>query len=222
MSARIGPALRAHLDFFAAFLKRPQDVGSVIPSSRYVEQRIVSLARVGHASHVVELGPGTGGTTRAILAALPPAAKLLTIEITPSFARSLREWSDRRLVVHEGNALDLRGTLRSHGFPPPEVVISGIPFSSLDRATAMRLLREIHEALPPSGRFIAYQLRDDLELLARSVFGKAQVAREFRNIPPLRFYRWRKATRNSASPPRPDVALPSLEQAPETGGVVRG
>ena len=60
------------LKFLQGFLKRPQQVGSVIPSSRYLERRVVDRAGVKDSHMVVELGPGTGGTTRAILRALPP------------------------------------------------------------------------------------------------------------------------------------------------------
>ena len=76
--------------FFQGFLRRPSTVGSVIPSSRYLERRVVRAARLATAQLVVELGPGTGGTTRAILRALPADAKLLSIEINPDFLPMLR------------------------------------------------------------------------------------------------------------------------------------
>ena len=56
--------------FLQDFLKRPREVGSIIPSSRFLERRIVRCAELRNASTVVELGPGTGGTTRAVLRAM--------------------------------------------------------------------------------------------------------------------------------------------------------
>ena len=53
--------------FLQGFLQRPREVGSFVPSSRFLERRIVRCADVQNAKVIVELGPGTGGTTRALL-----------------------------------------------------------------------------------------------------------------------------------------------------------
>jgi len=90
--------------FLQGFLKSPKQVGSIIPSSRFLERRIVRAAEIANASLVVELGPGTGGTTRALLRALSPKARLLAIEIDPRFVELLRRRPDPRLIVHEGSA----------------------------------------------------------------------------------------------------------------------
>ena len=87
-----GPPARPwgeRLAFLRGFLRHPAEVGSVIPSSRWLEQRLVRAARPGQARVVVELGPGTGGTTRALLRALAPGARLLAIELSADFATRL-------------------------------------------------------------------------------------------------------------------------------------
>ena len=71
-------ALRLHREikdgvvFMQQFLKHPHQVASIIPSSRFLERRIIEMAEIRSARTVVELGAGTGGTTRAVLGALPP------------------------------------------------------------------------------------------------------------------------------------------------------
>ena len=69
--------------FFLEFLKHPYQVASIIPSSRFLERRIVDVAGIRAAKTIVGLGPGTGGTTRALLGAMVQHAKLLSIEINP-------------------------------------------------------------------------------------------------------------------------------------------
>jgi phosphatidylethanolamine/phosphatidyl-N-methylethanolamine N-methyltransferase len=178
--------------FFQGFLRRPGTVGSVIPSSRYLERRVVREARLATARLAVELGPGTGGTTRAILRALPASATLLSIEINPDFLPTLRAIGDPRLVVHEGSATDLGAILAEHGLGAPDVVLSGIPFSTMKPALGRAVVRAVSDALPPGGRFVAYQVRDRVEKLGREVFGPAAVKLELRNVPPMRVYRWEK------------------------------
>lgn len=181
------------LEFFRGFLKRPKEVGSVIPSSRFLEKRIVKSAGLTQAKLAVELGPGTGGTTRAFLRALPTQSRLLAIEILPDFVRLLRRtFSDERLVVHEGSATDIPSALAEHGFGAPDVILSGIPFSTMEREVGLEILRSVHESLAPGGRFVAYQFRDRVETLGRHVFGDAHVQTEVLNVPPMRVYRWEK------------------------------
>jgi phospholipid N-methyltransferase len=178
--------------FFQGFLRRPGTVGSVIPSSRYLERRVVREARLATAHLAVELGPGTGGTTRAILRALPAEATLLSIEINPDFLPMLRAIGDPRLVVHEGSAADLGAILAQHGLGAPDVVLSGIPFSTMKPSLGRAVVQAVSDALPPGGRFVAYQVRDRVEKLGREVFGPAAVQLELRNVPPMRVYRWEK------------------------------
>src|SRR5512134_1462800 len=135
---KIRPQPDQRLAFLQGFLRKPQQVGSVIPSSRFLERKVVDLAGVANARLVIELGPGTGGTTRALLRALPADAKLLAIEIDPRFASILRENPDPRLIVHEGSAEDLAKVLAEHGLGAPDAVVSGIPFSTMEPALGRR------------------------------------------------------------------------------------
>jgi phospholipid N-methyltransferase len=188
-----GPRQDHPIDFFLGFLKRPKEVGSVIPSSRFLEKRIVRAADLSHAKLAVELGPGTGGTTRAFLRQMAPDAKLLAIEINPDFVRLLRrKIHDPRLIVHEGSAAEISEALRQHGLGAPDVILSGIPFSTMDRELGMAILHSVYDSLSTDGRFVAYQFRDRVETLGREVFGDARVQTEVLNVPPMRVYRWDK------------------------------
>src|SRR5690606_32259922 len=76
--------------FFLRFLNQPKQVGSIIPSSAFLERRLVRTGAVAQARTVVELGPGTGGTTKALLRALPSSGNLLAIEIDHRLAEIVR------------------------------------------------------------------------------------------------------------------------------------
>lgn len=194
------PQPDARLTFLREFLRHPEEVGSLVPSSRYLERRLVEMADAPSAKLVIELGPGTGGTTQALLRALAPDARLLVIEINARFASLLRAVHDPRLIVHEGHAVDIRSALERHGLAAPDAVLSGIPFSTMPRQVGRRILAEVWHALPTGGRFVAYQLRDSVSLLGRELFGAPDVGIELRNAPPMRLYRWRK---NGVAMPRP-------------------
>jgi phospholipid N-methyltransferase len=181
------------LKFFQGFLREPQQVGSVIPSSRFLERRLVKISAVRDARTVVELGPGTGGTTHALLRALPGDARLLAIEIDAHFASLLaRQIRDPRLAVQEGSAGDIAAMLAAHRMEAPDVVISGIPFSTMPVAVGERILHAVWAVLAPGGRFVAYQFRDRVAVLGRRILGRPEVDVELLNVPPMRVYSWRK------------------------------
>jgi phospholipid N-methyltransferase len=176
--------------FFKGFLRRPRDVGSVVPSSPYLSRRIAKALRGAH--HVVELGPGTGPITHALLHVLPSHARLLAIELDPDFAALLEAEPDDRLMVHRGNATELTHALARHGIEGVDAVVSGIPFSTMGEATGTRVLQQVWDVLRPGGSFIAYQIRGEVARLALHIMGRPRMAVELRNVPPIRIYSWRK------------------------------
>ncbi|MBI5581418.1 MAG: methyltransferase domain-containing protein [Deltaproteobacteria bacterium] len=181
-----------HLAFFRGFLRHPALIGSVIPSSRFLERRIIQAAGIAHSRSVVELGPGTGGTTRAILRALPRQAHLLAIEINPDFVNYLKAYPDPRLDVYLGSAEHIRSALETVNHTRPDAVVSGIPFSTMPAEAGRRILREIWCCLAPGGRFVAYQLMQSVAFLEPLLLGDPHVQLELLNVPPLRVYSWQK------------------------------
>ncbi len=184
--------LRDRVIFLHQFLKHPNQVGSIIPSSRFLERRIIQLAGVRSSHTVVELGGGTGGTTQALLRGLPPDGKLLCVEINHEFCSLLRRIRDRRLVVHHGSAWDLEHAMSRNGLRSADAVVSGIPFSTMPKRVGTRILEAVAAVLAPEGRFLAYQVSSQVEELTRPILGPAQVEVELFNVPPMRLYRWVK------------------------------
>ena len=188
--------LRALMDgrfaFFQEFLKHPLQIGSIIPSSRFLERRILEVAAIASAKTIVELGSGTGGTTRAILREMPQHAKLLSIEINPHFHTLVSSIEDDRLIAHWGNACRLKEILSMYGLGAPEAVISGIPFSTMNHSEGSQVIEAISSLLAPNGRFVAYQVSKRVISLCQPLIGSGQVEVERFNIPPMRVCRWEK------------------------------
>lgn len=182
----------ANWTFFQAFLKAPRVVASVIPSSPFVLRKVVKAADAANARVVVELGGGTGGTTRAMLKAMNPQARMLVIERTADFIGTLSGIDDHRLEVIHGCASAIGEELERRGHPSADAVISGIPFSTMPPELAEEIIAGVYEALAPGGRFVAYQFTDRVADYARPVMGAPEVEYELVNVPPLRLFIWRK------------------------------
>lgn len=207
--------------FFQAFLKSPRVVASMIPSSPFLERRVVDAARIRTADAAVELGSGTGGTTRALLAALSPHARLLAIERTGDFVRTLERIGDPRLEVVHGCASSVVTELQRHGLGSVDAVVSGIPFSTLPPDLARTIIDEVHAALAPHGRFVAYQFTDRVADYAGPVFGRPRVQHELRNVPPLKIFTWEKSADTAAAYGEPSDTRAGATGQPATGTLRR-
>jgi phosphatidylethanolamine/phosphatidyl-N-methylethanolamine N-methyltransferase len=181
-----------HWTFFQAFLRSPQVVASVIPSSSFVERRVVRAADAARAGVVVELGGGTGGITRSLLQAIGAHSRLLVIERTAKFVETLQRIDDDRLEVVHGCASSIATELKRRGYPAADAVISGIPFSTMPKTLALEIIAAVYEALASGGRFVAYQVSDRVAEYTRPLMGEPAVEFELRNVPPLRLFTWRK------------------------------
>lgn len=189
----MGP-LRDSAEFLRGFVRSPAQVGSVVPSSRRLEQRLVRSAAVAKAATVVELGPGTGGTTAALLRAMPPEARLLAIELDARFHRHLTtSLSDPRLSLELGSALQLEAFLENRRLPAPDAIVSGIPFSTMPPEVSDRIAATVARVLPPGGRFVAYQVRAHVADFMRPYLGAPRMEWEVVNVPPVRVFTWTKA-----------------------------
>ncbi|XKH01570.1 hypothetical protein LG325_01995 [Marinobacter nauticus] len=154
----------------------------------------MEAAELSTARRVVELGPGTGGTTQAFLRHLGPEARLLSIELSPFFHDLLGEIEDPRFINHLGSAEALSEILAQHGMGQPDVVISGIPFSKMPAAVGTRIAQAVQDSLSEDGRFVAYQFRRDVARITSPVMGEpVSCSLEWWNIPPMRVYRWGKS-----------------------------
>lgn len=192
--------LRDSVEFLRGFVRNPAQVGSVAPSSRWLEQRLVRSAGIAQARTVVELGPGTGGTTAAILQAMHPAARLLAIELDADFYRHLHNgFADRRLILEAGSAERLPQFLALHKLPAPDAIVSGIPFSTMPPDVADRVAAAIASALRPGGRFVAYQFRAHVADFVSPYLGQPEKDWELVNVPPVRVFTWTKPAWGSSA-----------------------
>ncbi len=174
----------------SAWIAEPNQVATVAPSSSALTQSIAQRACIREASLVVELGPGTGGTTQALLRQMRGDAQLLAIEKTRSFIEPLQAIDDARLQVECGDAVELSQHLQAHRLGTPDVIVSGIPFSSLPPRVADQLISSIYQNLRSGGVLLAYQLRSTVCRYADPAFGQADVDRVWWNLPPLKIYSW--------------------------------
>ncbi len=181
------------VQFLRAWIADPIRLGSITPSSSALASLITSEI-TPQTTPVVELGPGTGVFTKALLARGVPPDRLLLVEREAKFAEMLRERFPG-VGVLTMDATDL-GRAQLFGGEPVKAVISGLPFLSMPKRAIMGVLDGAFAHLGPDGSFyqFTYGARCPVPRLVLERLGlkAVRIGRTFSNFPPATVYRIRR------------------------------
>jgi phospholipid N-methyltransferase len=172
--------------------------GYIVPSSPFLIRQTAKFIDFSAARTVVELGPGEGCHTRGIARRMRPDSKLVLIELDHHFAEHLKMQfaHDYRVSVIHANALQLPEMLQRLGISEPDYIISGLPFTIMERGLRERLLARIALAMGPKSRFITYQA--SLQISENECFDLVRREHCMLNVPPLHVIELRKSSAAAA------------------------
>ncbi|MEI6675006.1 MAG: rRNA adenine N-6-methyltransferase family protein [Verrucomicrobiota bacterium] len=179
--------------FFKRVLANPIRVGYLVPSSPFLTRKTARRIDFSKPRVVVELGPGEGCHTRQIVRRMNPGSKLILIELDSHFAVHLEKQfaHDARISVVNGDALHLPETLERMGCLNPDYIVSGIPFTIMERQLREELLASIARAMGPDSVFITYQF--SLQLSEHELFDLKRSEHCLFNVPPLNVIELKKS-----------------------------
>lgn len=181
------------LAFLRGFFKHPVMVGSVIPSSRRLIDKMLGPVDWDNTRLFVEYGPGVGTFTRVILDRLPEDARLVTIDTNAEFTAFLKESiDDPRLIAVTASAADVEKVLAERGLGQADYVLSGLPFSTLPPGVGDAIGAATARAIRPGGAFLVYQFSPKVRDFIAPVFDRLDRGFEWINVPPATlFWAWR-------------------------------
>jgi phospholipid N-methyltransferase len=146
------------MSIFAEFLRRPWTTGAVAASSARLARHMVGGLGLGDAKLVVELGPGTGVFTDAIMSQLRPGARLVAVEINPRLATALaKRWHSSHAVVDVRHAS--AEVLPELVDGPVDAVVSGLPWALIPTTKQLTILNAVTTVLAAHGRFSTFAYR---------------------------------------------------------------
>ncbi|WP_162595850.1 methyltransferase domain-containing protein [Bacillus sp. CGMCC 1.16541] len=176
--------------FIKEMIKHPQEIGAIMPSSPFLSAKMAKEACQSRPNVIVEIGAGTGAITKLLLKHRDPHTHLIICEQNPVFEESLKKWiqTEQNVALFIGDAEDLPTFLTAHGYVP-DVIVSGLPFTSIPKKKRMRLLSTIQEMLKEAnGTFVTFQYSKLQFQTFHQFFTKKNVSYVFMNVPPA--YVW--------------------------------
>jgi phosphatidylethanolamine/phosphatidyl-N-methylethanolamine N-methyltransferase len=157
MAKKLIAALTDTTLFLQEWFANPQRTGSVAPSSPQLAAAMAHWLPRDPESFVLELGPGTGAVTEALIKRGLREDRLVAIERNPKMARLLRDKFPRAQIII-GDAWHLDHLLLSRREPIESVgaVISSLPLLNFPHAEAEALTQKIRAVLEPEGNWVQY------------------------------------------------------------------
>jgi phosphatidylethanolamine/phosphatidyl-N-methylethanolamine N-methyltransferase len=186
------PRLDDEVRFLRSWIEKPLHMGAVMPSGRVLARTMASYVDIGSTGPVVELGPGTGAITSALIDHGVDPKRLVLVEYNPGFCALLRDRYPQATVV-QGDAYTLRDTLWNVLSMPASAVVSGLPLVTKPMLTRLKLIRDAFVALAPRSPFVQFTY-SVAPPIPKSLPGVTTEASEriWMNLPPARVWVYRK------------------------------
>lgn len=167
-------------------------MGAVMPSGKVLARTMAQYVDVESEGPVVELGPGTGAITNALIERGIDQKRLVLVEYNPGFCALLRDRYPHAKVV-QGDAYKLRDSLWEVLKVPASAVVSGLPLVTKPMLTRLKLIRDAFAALSPGAPFVQFTY-SVAPPIPKSLPGVSTEASEriWMNLPPARVWVYRK------------------------------
>jgi phosphatidylethanolamine/phosphatidyl-N-methylethanolamine N-methyltransferase len=178
--------------FLRSWIEKPLRMGAVMPSGRLLARTMAQYVNIDSDGPVVELGPGTGAITSALIEHGVDQKRLVLVEYNPGFCALLRDRYPHAKVV-QGDAYALRDSLWNVLSAPACAVVSGLPLVTKPMLTRLKLVRDAFAALSPGAPFVQFTY-SVAPPIPKSLPGVSTEASEriWMNLPPARVWVYRK------------------------------
>lgn len=179
--------------FLRSWLEKPLATGAVMPSGKALARAMASYVDPDSKGPVIELGPGTGPVTEALVKRGVDPARLFLVEFNPNFCRLLRTRYPAATVV-QGDAYALKRLLQNIVREPAAAVVSGLPLLTKPLRTRLRVIGDALSLAQPEAPFIQFTYAMTTAPVPKG-FARFDVEASDRiwlNFPPARVWVYRK------------------------------
>ncbi|HFK1711565.1 MULTISPECIES: class I SAM-dependent methyltransferase [Bacillus] len=175
-----------HLSFLSQCITNPRNVGAVLPSSKFLAEKMMENINFENAKYIIEYGPGTGVFTEKLLKKRNSNTTLMLVENNREFYLMLKEKfkKEKNLFIVWGSAENIDKYLKNFSIPYADYIVSGLPFASLPQNVSDEILLTTTKILKKDGVFITFQYTKFKKKFLNQFFDTIDEKWELRNVPP--------------------------------------
>ena len=192
IKSRFAEKFDDNIRFLKGVIATPKTVGAIMPTSARMANRMASIIDTGSGLPVLELGPGTGVITRAILDKGVKPENIVSVEYSSDFVRHLRGKYPGVNFIN-GDAFSLAETLENYRGQKFDCVISGIPLLNFPMHQRVKLIEDLLKLVPMGRPIVQFSYGPVSPVVARP---DSYTIKHFdfimRNIPPAQIWHYKK------------------------------
>ena len=178
-------------EFYKSLLKSPSQISSIVPSSRFLAKAMCQFIQLSEEESIIEVGPGTGAITQAILNKIHSPSQLTLIEKNKVLYRYLRKYFNDINLLHCGiEEFEKKQQATKHKL---KYIVSSLPLMSMPEAIKKQCIDAMIALLPPKGYLIQYTYHlFKKEIIQSDILALKEKRLVLLNLPPAKVLLYQK------------------------------
>ncbi len=187
-----------NMRFLRSWFQRPLVTGAVSPSGKALAHKMASYVNGDSTAPVLEIGPGTGPVTKALIKHGVAEERLVLLEYSLEFCELLRQRFPKAMII-QGDAYTLKQTVGAMMQQKASAIVSSLPLLTKPQDQRLSLLKEAFDLSEEGAPFIqfTYSAASPIPLNSSSStvsFSAESSSRIWMNIPPAKVWVYKKQT----------------------------
>lgn len=179
------------ITFFRNLRRRPRNTGAILPSGPVLAKTMAAAINPAIDGPILELGPGTGVFTKALLERGIAPERLILIEFNADFVRFLKARFPGVTIIH-ASAFDLPKLWKERNLPPIAGIVSGLPLLNFPKELGQQLIADSLNLLQPGGQYVQFTYAQRPSVPAPAGVQVNLLKRVWLNVPPASVWIYQK------------------------------
>ena len=177
-----------NIQFIKESLKSLKEVGTILPSSKFVIEKMVEPINFEKKLTILELGSGSGVITKKLLEKMSCDSQLICFETNKTFYQELKKINNKKMILINESAEMMESYLNEFDIDNVDYIVSSVPLVSLPKETTNKILSVSVEILGKRGKLIQLQYTKLLDKRLKSYYNQIDIQFTSKNYLPAFIY----------------------------------
>ena len=163
------------IQFIKESLRNIKEVGTILPSSKYVVAKMIAPINFRKKLTILELGSGSGVITKKLLEKMSSDSQLICFETNKKFYQELKQINNEKMILINESAEKMKLYLKEFKIEKVDYIVSSVPLAILPKEKTHKILSISVEKLGESGKLIQLQYSKLLDKKLQSYYNNIDI-----------------------------------------------